>query len=105
MTRHLLPNATPSLLTLVVMDFAAAVLAESGYTFLGFGIQPPSTSWGLMIAQGRDYVTHAWWIITFAGSAIALLVLATNLLAMWANDYSNTQARDQVLAQAGKAQR
>ncbi len=100
MRRHLLPNVTPSLVTLVVMEFAAAILAEAGYDFLGFGVQPPTTSWGLMISEGREYVTSAWWIITFAGLAIALLVFGANLLAIWIDSYSNVTARDQVLLRA-----
>ncbi|MGH8543314.1 MAG: ABC transporter permease, partial [Gammaproteobacteria bacterium] len=53
MFRHLLPNLAPSLMTLIVLEFAAAVLAESAFSFLGFGVQPPQASWGLIIAQGR----------------------------------------------------
>jgi peptide/nickel transport system permease protein len=80
---HLLPNLAPSLLTLATLEFAAAILSESAYSFLGFGIQPPETSWGLIIAQGRNYLASGWWIIAFPGLAIAITVFATNLLAGW----------------------
>jgi peptide/nickel transport system permease protein len=80
---HLLPNLAPSLLTLATLEFAAAILSESAYSFLGFGIQPPETSWGLIIAQGRNYLATGWWIIALPGLAIAVTVLATNVLAGW----------------------
>jgi peptide/nickel transport system permease protein len=80
---HLLPNLAPSLLTLATLEFAAAILSESAYSFLGFGIKPTETSWGLIIAQGRNYLASGWWIIAFPGLAIAITVFATNLLAGW----------------------
>jgi peptide/nickel transport system permease protein len=83
---HLLPNLGPSLLTLATLEFAAAVLSESAYSFLGFGIQPPETSWGLTIAQGRNYLASGWWIVTLPGVAIALTVLGANLLVGWWTD-------------------
>jgi peptide/nickel transport system permease protein len=80
---HLLPNLLPSLLALATLEFAAAVLSESAYSFLGFGIQPPESSWGLIIAQGRNYLQTGWWIIALPGMAIASTVLAINVVAGW----------------------
>ncbi|MEM6762972.1 MAG: ABC transporter permease [Pseudomonadota bacterium] len=81
--RHLLPNLSAPLLTLGTLEFARIVLAEAALSFLGLGIQPPATSWGLDVAQGKDYMFRAWWLVTFPGLAIALTVLAINLIASW----------------------
>jgi peptide/nickel transport system permease protein len=91
---HLLPNLYSSLVTLGVLEFAAAILSESAFSFLGFGIQPPRSSWGLIIAEGRTYVTTAWWIVTFAGCAIALAVLGTNLIALWLQSFGDVGERE-----------
>jgi peptide/nickel transport system permease protein len=59
------------------------MLAESGLSFLGIGIQPPDVTWGLMVAQGRGYLASAWWLAFFPGLAIMLTTLALNLLSSW----------------------
>lgn len=81
--RHLLPNLAAPLLTLGTLEFARIVLAEAALSFLGLGVQPPATSWGLDVAQGKDYMFRAWWLVTFPGLAIAFTVLAINLIASW----------------------
>jgi peptide/nickel transport system permease protein len=83
MLRHVLPNLASPLLTLAVLEFARIVLAEAALSFLGLGIQPPGTSWGLDVATGRDYLYTAWWLVTFPGAAIALTVMGLNLFASW----------------------
>jgi peptide/nickel transport system permease protein len=83
MARHILPNLTPVLSTLAVLEFANIVLAEAALSFLGLGIQPPATSWGLDVANGREYIFDSWWLVTFPGLAIAVTVLAINLVASW----------------------
>jgi peptide/nickel transport system permease protein len=79
--RHLLPNLASALLTVATLEFAAVVLAEASLSYLGFGIQPPSSSWGLMVANGQQYLSAAWWLVAIPGFAIALTVLTLNLLA------------------------
>lgn len=81
LTRHLLPNLLPSLLTVAVLELARVVLAESSLSFLGLGVQPPGISWGLMLAEGRNYMLTASWLVTLPGLAIATTVLSVNLLA------------------------
>ena len=81
--RHILPNLSSALTTLAVLEFARIVLAEAALSFLGLGIQPPATSWGLDVSNGRDYIFGSWWLVTFPGLAIALTVLAINLVASW----------------------
>jgi peptide/nickel transport system permease protein len=81
--RHVLPMVVPTLLTIATVEFAIVMLAESGLSFLGIGIQPPEVTWGLMVAQGRGYLATAWWLSFFPGLAIMLTTLALNLLSGW----------------------
>jgi peptide/nickel transport system permease protein len=81
--KHMLPNLLSPLLVLGTMEVATAILTEASLDFLGLGIQPPESSWGLMLAQGRQYITTAWWLVTFPGVAILLTTLSFNLLATW----------------------
>lgn len=81
--RHILPNLASPLSTMAVLEFARIILAEAGLSFLGLGIQPPATSWGLDVANGRDFIFGAWWLVTFPGLAIALTVLSVNVVASW----------------------
>ena len=81
--RHILPNMLSPLLVLATLEIALLILAEAGLSFLGFGLQPPEPSWGLMIARGREYLREAWWMITFPGLAIFLTTLSLNLVANW----------------------
>lgn len=79
--RHVLPNASGPAIVLAVLDFGTAILAISSLSFLGFGAPPPSPEWGSLIADGRAYLTSAWWLSTFPGLAIAAVVLASNHVA------------------------
>jgi peptide/nickel transport system permease protein len=97
MWRHLLPNLVSSLITLSVLELAAAILSESAFAFLGFGVQPPRSSWGLMIQEGRNYITDGWWIVTFAGMAIAIVVLGVNLLSLWLQSFNDVAEREQII--------
>ena len=98
--RHILPNLMSPLLTLGVLEFARIVLAEAALSFLGLGIQPPATSWGLDVANGKDYLFVAWWLVTIPGCAIAVTVLAINLLANWARVTSDPQEREKRFARS-----
>lgn len=81
--KHLLPVIAPTLLTVASIDFAAVIIAESGLSFLGLGIQPPDFTWGAMVATGRAYITQAWWMTFFPGAAIMLTTLSLALLSNW----------------------
>lgn len=81
--RHILPVVLPTLMTIATLDFAFVMLAESSLSFLGIGIQPPDITWGLMIAQGKQYLTTAWWLSFWPGLAIILTTLSLNLLSNW----------------------
>ena len=78
--RHVLPNTVAPILVIGSSQFATMVLLESGLSFLGMGIQAPLPSWGLMLAEGRDYLSNAWWLATAPGLMIAVVVLGANLL-------------------------
>jgi peptide/nickel transport system permease protein len=81
--RHILPVVLPTLLTIATLDFAFVMLAESSLSFLGIGIQPPEITWGLMVSQGRPYLTTAWWLSFWPGLVIVLTTLSLNLLSNW----------------------
>jgi peptide/nickel transport system permease protein len=81
--RHILPVILPTLLTIATLDFAFVMLAESSLSFLGIGIQAPEMTWGLMVSQGRQYLTSAWWLSFWPGLAIILTTLSLNLLSNW----------------------
>ena len=73
----------PTLVTIATLDFAFVMLAESALSFLGIGIQPPEITWGLMVAQGKQYLANAWWLAFWPGLAIILTTLSLNLLSSW----------------------
>ena len=103
--RHILPNLTSPLLTLAILEFARIVLAEAALSFLGMGIQPPATSWGLDVATGKNYMFRAWWLVTFPGIAISITVLAINLVASWMRLISDPQEREKQFARQMRARR
>jgi peptide/nickel transport system permease protein len=80
---HILPMVLPTLTTVATLEFAMVMLSESTLSFLGLGIQPPSFSWGLMVAQGQNYLGNAWWLAFWPGLAITLTATSLNLLANW----------------------
>ncbi|MCJ8140007.1 ABC transporter permease [Falsirhodobacter halotolerans] len=81
--RHILPVILPTLVTIGTLDFAFVMLAESSLSFLGIGIQAPEVTWGLMVSQGRAYLTNAWWLSFWPGLAIILTTLSLNLISNW----------------------
>ncbi len=103
--RHILPNLTSPLLTLSILEFARIVLAEAALSFLGMGIQPPATSWGLDVATGKNYMFRAWWLVTFPGVAISITVLAINLVASWLRLVSDPQEREKQFARQMRGRR
>ena len=85
---HVLPHAAGPGLALVALEFGSAVLAVSSLSFLGFGAPPPQPEWGLLIAEGRNYMSVAWWCTTLPGLVVVLVVLAANQLARFIQDRS-----------------
>jgi peptide/nickel transport system permease protein len=78
--RHVLPNVLSPVMVIWTFTLAQIILIESALSFLGLGVQPPTPSWGSMLADGRNYLDSAWWLGTFPGLAIMLSVLAVNLV-------------------------
>jgi len=77
--RQILPNVLPQVIVVATLEAASAIMAEAALSFLGLGVQPPTPSWGLMIAEARNYMFFSFWLIAIPGSALAILVLAVNL--------------------------
>ncbi len=77
---HILPNALVPVLVSATLGVAGAILAESGLSFLGLGVQPPTPSWGNILIDGKANIEIAWWLSVFPGMAILVTVLAYNLL-------------------------
>jgi peptide/nickel transport system permease protein len=79
--RHIMPNAVAPVIVAATFGVANAVLLEAGLSFLGLGVQPPTPSWGNMLASARDYLLSGeWWLSVFPGAAISLTVIGFNLL-------------------------
>ncbi len=78
--RHILPNTLSPILVQATVDMGTVILAMGGLAFLGLGTQPPSPDWGLMVSEGRSFILDQWWIATFPGIAIFVVVLAFNLV-------------------------
>lgn len=78
--RHILPNVAAPILILVTLGIAGAILTAAGLSFLGLGAQPPTPEWGAVISAGRNTLRSAWWISTFPGIAITVVVIAINML-------------------------
>src|SRR5207247_438294 len=70
--RHVLPNALTPIIVVATLELAFMIIYESALSFLGLGVQPPTPTWGWMLADGRNYVATAWWLATFPGLAIML---------------------------------
>ena len=80
MFREILPNCTAPLIVQASLGISTAILDAAALGFLGLGAQPPSPEWGTMLADAREFVLRAWWVVTFPGLAILITVLAFNLL-------------------------
>jgi peptide/nickel transport system permease protein len=78
--REVLPNVAPQLIVVATVEAASAILLEAALSFLGLGVQPPLPSWGLMISEAKAYMFFSFWLIAIPGTALALLVLAINLV-------------------------
>ena len=92
-TRHLFPNTLNTLVVLLTLQVGYVIIVEASLSFLGAGIPPPTPAWGSMIAEGRDFITSAWWVSTLPGVAILLVVLAFNLLGDWLRDTLDPKLR------------
>lgn len=83
MFRHIFPNMINTLVVLATLQLGVVIIAEASLSFLGVGVPLPNPAWGSMIAEGRSYISNAWWLCTWPGIAILLIVLSCNLFGDW----------------------
>ena len=91
---EIMPNILNNLIIVATFEVANAILLEAALSFLGLGVQPPTPSWGLMIAEGRDYLLFDPWVIVIPGLALSILVLAVNMLGDGLRDISAPENRN-----------
>lgn len=93
MFRHIFPNVLNTLMVGVTLSVGSMILAESAMSYLGIGIPAPMPSWGSMVSDGRNYIDSAWWISTFPGILIGLVVLSGNFMGDWLRDKLDPRLR------------
>ena len=93
MVRHLLPGVFNTVVVIATLQVGGLILAEASLSFLGVGIPPPTPAWGLMVAEGRQWLTTAWWISFFPGLAIFLVVMSLNFSGDWLRDKLDPRLR------------
>jgi ABC-type dipeptide/oligopeptide/nickel transport system permease subunit len=91
--RHILPNGVAPVIITATIGVAGNIVSEAGLSFLGFGTQPPTVSWGTMLAQGRNYLTIKPWVCIFPGLALLLTVLGLNLFGDGLRDWFDPRSR------------
>ncbi|CAM3658465.1 ABC transporter permease [Marinicrinis lubricantis] len=84
--KHILPELIPPLVVVATLEFGLMIMFEASLSFIGLGVQPPDPSWGSMLSTGQNYVNTAWWIATFPGIAIFLVVLSINTIGDYVRD-------------------
>jgi peptide/nickel transport system permease protein len=92
--RHLLPNCITPAIVIATFAVAANIIAEAGLSFLGLGVNVEIPTWGSMLADGRTYLDTSWWLATFPGLAIFLVVLSINLIGDWVRDLLDPRMRN-----------
>jgi peptide/nickel transport system permease protein len=93
LARHLVPNAIAPILVQATLDVGSIILTTAGLSFIGFGAQPPTPEWGLMVSEGRRFLMEQWWIATFPAIAILFLVLGFNLFGDGVRDLLDPRLR------------
>lgn len=88
--RHILPNSLTPVIALAALQLGSAILQISTLGFLGYGAPPPTPEWGLLIAEGRNYVATAWWLTVLPGIVVVLVVLASNRLSTFIGEGSKS---------------
>jgi peptide/nickel transport system permease protein len=91
--QHILPNTMAATIVIATLAVAQTILAEAALSFLGLGVRPATPTWGGMLAEGREYITTAWWIVTLPGVAITVTILCINLFGDWLRDYLDPRLR------------
>jgi peptide/nickel transport system permease protein len=90
---HLLPNVISYVLVIMTIEIGRIIVLESTLSFLGLGVQPPTPSWGMALADGKEYLITAWWMATLPGLTIMIVVLCLNVLGDSARDILEPRTR------------
>jgi peptide/nickel transport system permease protein len=90
---HLLPNAVTPIIVIASFSVASTIISEASLSFLGLGVKPSTPTWGAMLANGREYITDAWWLVVAPGVTIMLTVLSINILGDWLRDRLDPRLR------------
>jgi peptide/nickel transport system permease protein len=98
--KHILPNALAPVLVAMTLGIPAAILTESGLSFLGLGVQPPYATWGNILNDGKDLITYAWWLTLYPGLAILVTVLSYNLMGEGIRDALDPRLRQSAMGRA-----
>ena len=93
LVRHVLPNMISPVVVLATAGVGIAILIAAGLSYLGLGAQPPTPEWGAMLSESRAYLRNAWWMATFPGLAITLVVVSLNLCGDWLRDLLDPRLR------------
>jgi len=91
--RHVLPNMIPPIIVLATAGMGISLLVAASLSYLGLGAQPPVPEWGAMLSEARAYLRHAWWMATFPGLAIMVVVLSLNICGDWLRDLLDPRLR------------
>jgi peptide/nickel transport system permease protein len=91
--RHVLPNMISPVVVLATAGVGIAILIAAGLSYLGLGAQPPTPEWGAMLSESRAYLRNAWWMATFPGLAITVVVVSLNLCGDWLRDLLDPRLR------------
>jgi peptide/nickel transport system permease protein len=94
MLSEILPNILSPVIVVATVRIAQVIILEASLSFLGLGVQPPTASWGSMVADGRGFILDAWWVSTFPGLAILLLVLSINVASQAVRDALDPRFHD-----------
>ncbi len=92
--KHILPNVMAPIIVNATLGVAGAILAAAGLSFIGLGPSPPTAEWGAILAQSRQYIRRAWWLVTFPGAAITLTVLSINMVGDGLRDALDPQLKE-----------
>ncbi len=92
--RHVLPNVIASVIVLATLNVATTIIAETSLSFLGLGVQPPTVTWGAMLADGREHIATSWWLATFPGLAITITVLGIIFVGDWLRDVLDPRMKE-----------
>ena len=90
---NIFPNVAAPVIVLASLEVGRMIITEAAISFLGFGIQPPTAAWGNILADGRDYMTTAWWLAVFPGLAIVITTLTVNQLGDWLREKLDPKLR------------